>query len=215
MTKHLKIDFVSDVACPWCAIGLAGLRQALANLNVEIDAEFVFHPFELNPQMPAGGQNFAEHVVQKYGSSPAQLAANQKNLIARAAEAGFDMAVTTDSRIYNTFDAHRLIHWAGLKGRQMEMKQILFEANFTRNGDVGDANVLEDAAVRAGLDPEESRAVIHSDHYADEVRAEIDEWRARGVTSVPTMLIDDKYLLTGGQPAEEFERLLRQIASAA
>lgn len=214
MANHIKIDFVSDVACPWCAIGLASLNKALANLSEEVEAEIAFHPYELNPTMPAGGQNLAEYVVEKYGTTPDQLAANQKNLIARAAEVGFDMAVSTDSRVYNTFDAHRLLYWAAMQGRQMELKQALFAANFTGNRDVGNPEVLLEAAAQAGLDLEEARAVVQSDRYTWEVSEEIEQWRSRGITSVPTMLIDGKYLVTGGQPVEQFEKILRQIASA-
>ena len=131
MTKPLKIDFVSDVSCPWCVIGLRGLEEALARAADAVEARITFQPFELNPAMPAEGQNIVEHIAQKYGSSPEQSAANRKAIRDRAASVGFTMATTEQSRIYNTFDAHRLLHWAALQGRQKELKHGLFAAYFT------------------------------------------------------------------------------------
>lgn len=127
----MKIDFVSDVSCPWCIIGLGGLEEALARVGDLVDAEITLQPFELNPDMPPEGQNIGEHIFQKYGATPEQSAANREQIRARAAEVGFTIATTPDSRIYNTFDAHRLLHWAGLEGRQLPLKHALFEAYFT------------------------------------------------------------------------------------
>ena len=169
MTKHVKIDFVSDVSCPWCAVGLAGLEEALSRNADGIDAEITFHPYELNPGMPRGGQNIVEHVAEKYGSTLAQSEANRAVLRARAADAGFDMAIDADSRIYNTFDAHRLLHWARLQGRQLELKKALFTENFTKNRDISDYGVLSDAVAAAGLDASEAEAVLHSGLYAGDV----------------------------------------------
>ena len=213
MIRHLRIDFVSDVSCPWCAIGLAGLTRALSQLRNEMDAKVNFHPFELNPAMPRGGQNFAEHVRQKYGSTLDQMAANQKALIARAADVGFNMAITTDSRIYNTFDAHRLLYWGAIAGRQMELKQILFDFNFTENRAVDDPQVLVDAAVAAKLDMAEARAVVGTDRYATEVHVQMDRWRSTGITSVPTMVINGEHRVTGALSVEDIKTILREVAA--
>ncbi len=213
MTKPMKIDIVSDIACPWCVIGLGGLEQALANATDAIDADIIFHPFELNPAMPAGGQNVVEHLGEKYGTSAEQSAESRQGLIARAQQVGFDMKMTGDSRLYNTFDAHRLLHWARIEGRQTALKKALFAANFTDNRDIGDPAVLADIAQSAGLDRHEAEAVLASGRYAEDVRQAEQLWQSRGISSVPAIIVNDTYLISGGQPAEVFEQALRQIAA--
>ena len=212
--QKLKIDFVSDIACPWCVIGLAGLDQALRNLRGVIDADVVFHPFELNPQMPPGGENTLEHVTRKYGMSAEEVRANRERIASRAAELGFQMNTSDTSRIYNTFDAHRLLAWAKTKGRQHDLKSQLFVLNFTDQSDPGDRDALVAAAAQVALDPAEARAVLESGQYADEVRSDEALWQGRGIHAVPAVVVNDRYLISGGQPAEEFERQLRQIANA-
>lgn len=213
MTKPIKIDFVSDVACPWCVVGLGELETALERVSDLVNAEIRFQPFELNPNMPPEGQNRTEHVAQKYGSTRAQMDANRQVIRDRAAAVGFTMTFDENSRIHNTFDAHRLLHWAGLVGKQAALKHALFEANFTADESLADPGVLVRAAVKAGLDPEEAREVLTTGRYADEVREAEHTWRAAGVNSVPAVVINDRYLISGGQPAEVFERALRQIAA--
>lgn len=212
MTKTLKIDFISDVSCPWCVIGLGGLEEALRRLEGEVAAEIHFQPFELNPNMPPEGQNLGEHVFEKYGATPDQSSKNRENIRSRAAEVGFTIAHSKDSRIYNTFDAHRLLHWAGLKGRQAALKKALFEAYFTHGRNPSDQEVLVETAAAVGLDAAEARDVLASDRFADHVRNLERQWWEAGVASVPTLIINDKYVITGGQPAATFERALRHIA---
>lgn len=214
--KTLKIDFVSDVVCPWCAVGLGGLTTALDRLKLEgIAADITFQPFELNPQMAPEGENIVEHIGKKYGSTPEQSAQNREMIRARAAEVGFDMRMGPDSRIWNTFDAHRLLHWAGeaAPDKQEALKRALFTAHFTDNRNITDARVLTEAAEAAGLDRAEAAEVLASGRYAPEVRAAEDLWRARGITSVPAVVVEGKYLISGGQPAAAFEQALRQIAA--
>ena len=213
MPIPMTIDFVSDVSCPWCVIGLRGLEQALAAVGDLVDADIRFQPFELNPQMPAEGQDIGEHIRQKYGSTPAQSAANRTMIRDRAAALGFTMAMAEGSRIYNTFDAHRLLHWAGIEGRQAAVKNALFTAYFTEGRNPGDVDVLVDAAVQAGLDGAAARDVIVSGRYAADVRAEEHHWTSQGVSAVPAVVINGKYLISGGQPAAAFERALRSIAA--
>ena len=215
MTPKLKIDFVSDIACPWCAVGLGGLEKALDALKGEVAADITFHPFELNPTMPAGGQNIVEHIGQKYGSTPEQARANREVIRDRAAGVGFDMNTSDDSRIYNTFDAHRLLAWAKEEGRQIDLKRRLLALNFTDQRDPGDYDALVAAAEQVGLDGSAARAVLDSDRYAEQVRAEEALWQGRGINSVPSVVVNDRYLISGGQPPEEFERQLRAIASEA
>jgi predicted DsbA family dithiol-disulfide isomerase len=215
MPKTLRIDFVSDVACPWCAIGLGGLTKALAALEDEVDAQLHFQPFELRPDMPPGGVNRTQMLREKYGMSAEQAAASRDMIRDRAAEVGFTMNTDDTSRSYNTFDAHRLLHWAENEGRQAELKRSLLEAYFTTNRDVEDPDVLADAAAQAGLDRDAARAVVTSGRYAQEVREAEDLWRQRGISSVPAIVINETYLISGGQPAEVFEQALRKIASEA
>ncbi|BDA86751.1 DSBA oxidoreductase [Aureimonas sp. SA4125] len=212
MTRPMKIDFVSDVSCPWCIIGLKGLETALERVGDLVAADIRFQPFELNPAMPAGGQDLAEHIEEKYGSTPEEFAASSRMIRERAAAVGFDIT-SRRSRIYNTFNAHRLLHWAGLEGRQQELKHALFSAYFTRGEDPGDTDVLVTAALEAGLDSEVAKAVLASDRYGDDVRAAEREWQAKGITSVPAVIVDDRYLISGGQPPEAFEQALRTIAA--
>lgn len=217
MPRTLHIDFVSDIVCPWCVVGLGGLTVALEALKGEgIEAEIRFQPFELNPQMPPEGENIVEHIGRKYGSTPEQSAKNREMITQRAAEAwpGFEMQMGPDSRIWNTFDAHRLLHWAGTIGaaEQRALKAALFTAHFTDGKTMTDAGVLADAAAAAGLDRGEAEAVLAEGRYADEVRAAEALWVSRGINGVPAVVVEGKWLISGGQPAGVFEEALRGMA---
>jgi predicted DsbA family dithiol-disulfide isomerase len=212
MTSHLKIDFVSDVSCPWCVIGLRSLEQALERVGPETTADIHFQPFELNPQMAAEGQDIIEHITQKYGSTPEQLARNREGIRARGAELGFTFNMDKRGRIYNTFDAHRLLHWAQSEGHQHALKRALFAAYFTEGRDPSDREVLIEVAAQAGLDPVRAREILESDLYANEVRERERFYGQQGIQAVPSVIINDKYLIQGGQPAEVFEEALRKIA---
>lgn len=209
----MKIDFVSDVVCPWCVIGLRALEQAIAATADVVAPTITFHPFELNPAMPPEGQNIAEHVAEKYGATPEQSAKNRAGIQSRAAELGFAMTGTADSRIYNTFDAHRLLHWAQQFGLQAALKNRLFAVYFSEGGNVSDPDVLVRAAADVGLDADAARAVLVDGRYAHEVRAEERYWHAQGINAVPAIVINDRYAIMGGQPPEAFERALRKIAA--
>ncbi len=213
MTAKLKIDFVSDVSCPWCVIGLRALEQALERVGDAVTAEIHFQPFELNPQLPPDGQDITEHLVQKYGSTPEQLQRNRETIRARGADLGFTFEMGKRSRVYNTFDAHRLLHWAELEGRQRDLKRALFTAYFTEGRNPSDREVLIDVATQAGLDAVRAREVIESGRYADEVREREQFYGQQGIRAVPSVIVDDRYLIQGGQPVEVFEQALRQIAA--
>jgi predicted DsbA family dithiol-disulfide isomerase len=214
-TKPIRIDFVSDIVCPWCAIGWGGLNEALTRLQGEIEVDLEFQPFELNPDMARAGENIVEHIGKKYGSTPEQSAQNRAMIRERAAEVGFTMAMGDDSRIYNTFDAHRLMYWAGLAGGQVALQNALFEAYFTHGENPSDVETLVTAAELAGLDPQAARAVITENRYADEVRTAEAGWRKAGINAVPSVVVNQRYLLQGGQPPEAYEEALRRIASEA
>ncbi len=217
MTQTLKIDFVSDISCPWCAIGLAALEQALANLQGEVAAHIHVQPFELNPQMPAGGQDIAEHLTQKYGSTPDQQAQIRDTIRQRGAEVGFAFNPGGRGRIYNTFAAHRLLHWAGLEssGQQLALKKALLVACHRDSQAMEAPEVLLAAVAQAGLDVARASQILASDDYAADVRAAESFYTRQGIHSVPAVIINDRHLISGGQPVAAFEQALRQIAATA
>ncbi len=208
----MRIDFVSDVSCPWCAIGLKSLDKALANLAGEMTVEMHFQPFELNPGMKAEGQDIFEHITEKYGSTPAQQEQSREMIRQRGEALGFTFDMGKRGRIYNTFDAHRLLHWAEGQGRQRALKEKLFEAYFTKGEDPSAHEVLLRLAGEVGLDADAARQVLASDAYADEVRQLEYYWQRAGIRSVPAIVINQRHLISGGQPPEVFEQALRQIA---
>lgn len=213
MTATLKIDFVSDISCPWCAIGLHALEQAAERLQGEVALDLHFQPFELNPQMVPEGQDINEHLHEKYGATPEQSQGTRDAIAQRGAELGFTFNMDKRSRIYNTFDAHRLLHWAEEKGLQPQLKHALFKAYFTDGQSPGDHEVLLRVAGEVGLDVEEARAVLASDRYAAEVRERERFYQQHGIHSVPAIIVNDRHLIQGGQPVEVFEQALRQIAT--
>ena len=211
--KTLRIDIVSDVVCPWCAIGLASLEQALQRTQGEVAADIHFQPFELNPHLPAEGEGIGEHLQRKYGMDPAQLADNQERIRARGAALGFVFDFNARSRIWNTFDAHRLLHWAGIEGGQRALKHALLQAYFSEGRNVSDHATLVDIASDAGFDAERAQAILASDDYAAEVREAERFFTRNGINGVPAVIIERKHLVSGGQPVEVFERALREIAA--
>lgn len=215
MMPTLKIDFVSDISCPWCAIGLSALEQALANLRGELAVQIHVQPFELNPQMPAGGQDVSEHLTQKYGSTPEEQAHNRDLIRKRGAKVGFDFNPAGRGRIYNTFDAHRLLHWAGLESapRQLALKKALLAACHTRSQIMESHEVLLAAVAQTGLDTSRAQAILSSDEFAANVRAAEAFYTGQGIHSVPAVVINDRHLISGGQPVAVFEQALRQIAA--
>ena len=207
----IRIDFVSDVSCPWCVIGLKSLEQALSTLQDTVAAEIHFQPFELNANMAPEGQDIGEHIAEKYGSTPEQMAQSREAIRARGEALGFTFSMDKRGRIYNTFDAHRLLHWAELAGRQRELKMALFDAYFTQGQDPSSHEVLVKAAADAGLDPDTALEILTSGRYADEVRAREQFYQQNGISSVPAIIINERHLISGGQPPEVFEQALRQI----
>lgn len=213
MTTTLKIDFVSDVSCPWCAIGLSSLQQAVGRLGDDVKVDLHFQPFELNPDMVPEGEDTTEHLRAKYGASDEQAAATRETIRARGADVGFTFNFDKRSRIYNTFDAHRLLHAAEISGHQLALKKALLSAYFTEGKDPSNHAVLQDVATRVGMDPDTVQAILASDRYAAEVREQENFYTSQGIRSVPAVVINDRHLISGGQPAEVFERALRDIAA--
>jgi predicted DsbA family dithiol-disulfide isomerase len=208
----MRIDFVSDISCPWCAIGLKSLEQALERVAGEIEVDIHFQPFELNPGMGPEGQDISEHITEKYGSTPAQQEQSREMIRQRGEDVGFTFNMSKRGRIYNTFDAHRLLHWAEGQGQQRALKEKLLEAYFTQGDNPSSHDVLVRVAGEAGLDPEQARTVLESNAYADEVRQQEYNWQRAGIRSVPAIVINERHLISGGQPPEVFEQALRQLA---
>jgi len=215
--KTLHIDFVSDVACPWCAVGLAGLEVALEQLLGEVDAHISFQPFELNPTMGPEGQDLAEHLMQKYGSSPEEQAQIRERIRAHGAEVGFAFKPEGRGRIWNTFDAHRLLLWAGELGpdKQYALKKELLAAYHGRAENISDPEVLLRACMAVGLDAVRARAILDSEEYALAVRQAEMQWQQAGIHSVPAVIVNQQYLISGGQSPAVYVDALRRIASAA
>ncbi len=212
----MKIDFISDVACPWCAVGLNSLERALEKIGGDIDVELQFQPFELNPDMAAEGADTVEYLSRKYGIGPEQIAKNQAAIRQRGAEVGFIFG--RRHRVWNTFDAHRLLHWAGMEGapgQQRALKHALLQAYHGDGRNPGATDVLLELAGDVGLDVEAAREVLNNGLYAQEVRAAEAEWQRLGISSVPAIVINQRHLISGGQPPEVFEQALRQIAAEA
>lgn len=221
MTTRLKIDFVSDVSCPWCVIGLKALDQALARVASDVEAELHFQPFELNPNMAPEGEDITEHITRKYGISEAQAEANRAAIRERGAALGFTFSGSNASgggrsRIYNTFDAHRLLHWAESVGQsqQKALKEALFTAYFTDGRSPASHEVLLQVVSGVGLDTTRAADILASDEFAADVRERADFFAAHGIRSVPAIIINDRHLISGGQPVEVFEQALRQLAKS-
>ncbi|HYD89833.1 MAG TPA: DsbA family oxidoreductase [Vitreimonas sp.] len=213
MTAKLRIDFISDIACPWCVIGLRSLLAALAGMKGEVEAEIRFWPFELNPDMGPEGENTAEHVARKYGSTRERSDAVREVIKEHGAALGFTFNYGPDSQIWNTFDAHRLLAWALPQGKQLALKEALFKSHFTDQRPTNDVEALIDAVREAGLDADAARDVLASGAFADEVRAEEGHWRANGINAVPSVIFNQRWLIQGGQPPEIFAQAMRDIVS--
>ena len=207
----LKIDIVSDVVCPWCAIGYANLEAALQQ-SPELSANIDWHPFQLNPYMGKEGQDINEHLEEKYGLTPEQLKANKQTIVDRGAESGVDFKFEQRARIYNTLDCHILLHYAAQQGKQTELKLALFNAYFTQGKDVSDHAVLLNAIEEVGLNKDAAQNALNDDQYKKAVLEEESKFKQMGISSVPSFIINDKYLLSGGQPVESFKQALAEIA---
>ena len=212
MATELNIDFISDIACPWCVVGLRNMEAALANIGDDLDVGIRFEPFELNPDMPREGVNRAEYFASKYRMDPEEAKRRGGEIRARAVETGFEMNTGKDFRMHNTFDCHRLLFWAGEEGKQRALKHALFGAYFSDGKDIGDHEVLADVAASVGLNGERARAILGSEEYTEQVRAEEAHNRQRGIQSVPTIIVNGEYVINGGQAPEVFEKAFRHIA---
>ena len=214
MKPTIKIDYVSDIACPWCAVGLGNLNQAIDQLSDQANFEVHFRPFELNPNMPKGGQDAIEHLTEKYGLTAEQVKTNQANIRAKALEAGFEFHPEGRKKVYNTFDAHRLLHWAGQEfglEKQAILKKELLNTYFCLAVNLDDQPNLLDAVTRSGLDQDRALEVLKNNEFAKEVRTEEATYTNAGINSVPAIILNDQYLMQGAQPPESFVNAFAQL----
>jgi predicted DsbA family dithiol-disulfide isomerase len=214
MTATVSIDFISDVVCPWCALGATALEQAIENVAGEVSVELNYKPFELNPDMPAVGEKAVEHLMRKYGRTAEDVAAGKAMQIARGEAIGFKFDLEKRSHFYNTFDAHRLLMWALQEGRQVALKKILLRAYFTDGRNPSDRETLVGLAAEAGLDAAAAQEVLASGAFAKEVRELEGFYRQRGINSVPAMVLNGRHLVSGSQSVEYYEQMLRKMAKA-
>lgn len=215
MIKHLKLDIVSDISCPWCIIGYLSLNQALNKLAPDISVDITWQPFELNPDMPKEGQDITEHITQKYGITVEQSEQNRLMIKQRGLDLGYEFGNRGGGRIYNTFDAHRLLHWAKQSDKQTELQLALFDLYFKHNGNPSDHQQLLDVSQSIGLDRVKAQQVLESNAYEQDVRTLQSHYHLLGINSVPAFIVNDKHLISGGQPPEVFEQALKDIAEAS
>ena len=213
MPTTITIDLVADISCPWCIIGYKSLECALENLASEINADIHWHPFELNQDMSLEGQKLDEYLLEKYGISTEQSQENRNQIRSRGAQLGIEFNYSSNSRIYNTFDAHRLLFWAKEQSKQHVLHMALFDLYFTHGGNPSDHNQLVETAIQVGLDGAEALKILTSDRYKKEVRQEQAEYAQLGIRSVPTVIFNNQYVITGGQTIEAFEKVLSNIVS--
>ena len=211
---QVSIDFISDVVCPWCALGATALEQAIENVAGEVSVALTYKPFELNPNMPPEGEKAVEHLMRKYGRTAEDVAAGKAMQIARGEAIGFTFDLEKRSHFYNTFDAHRLLYWALQEGRQVALKKILLRAYFTDGQNPSDRETLVQLAAEAGLDAAAAKDVLASGAFAEEVRELEGFYQQRGINSVPAMVLNGRHLVSGSQSVEYYEQMLRQIAKA-
>lgn len=210
--KKIQIDIVSDIACPWCAIGYARLEKAMQQLASEFEFTVQWRAFELTPDHSGEGEPILPALAKKYGRSEEEMRANQAHLITVAKDLGLNFEKIQQRLTCNTFDAHRLVKWAGEQGKQTAMKQAFFEVYFGEAKNVSDQSVLLSCVESIGLDPVKAKQVLESDQYADLVREEEATYQQAGVTSVPAFIINNKHLISGAQEPDTFVEILREIS---
>ena len=211
--NNMQIDIVSDIACPWCAIGYARLERAMEQLAPGYDFTIQWHAFELNPDHSGEGEPILPALARKYGRSEDEMRATQNQMMTIAKDLGLNFEKMQERFTCNTFDAHRLVKWAGDQGRQTAMKQALFDAYFGRAENVSDRDVLLSCAENAGLDSAKAGEILDSGQYAEVVRKDEATYQQAGVSAVPAFIINNKYLISGAQEPDALVRAFEEIAA--
>jgi predicted DsbA family dithiol-disulfide isomerase len=211
MKEKLKIDIVSDVVCPWCTIGYKRLEKAINELGIQDQVEIEWQPFELNPNMPAEGQNVQEHIAEKYGATLEQQKESQQQMVNAGEELGFTFDYFDEMRMSNTFDAHVLLEYAKEFGKQTELKMTLMKAFFSERKDVSKKEVLKQTLLDVGLNVDEALAKIDNAAARSKVSNKEIYWKNLGVNSVPTVVFNKKSAITGAQPIATFKQVLSEL----
>jgi predicted DsbA family dithiol-disulfide isomerase len=213
MKEKLKIDIVSDVVCPWCTIGYKRLEKAIIELGIQDQVTIEWQPFELNPNMPAEGQNVTEHLTEKYGSTLEQQKESKQNMTNVGKELDFKFDYFDEMRMVNTFEAHILLEYAKEYGKQTELKMCLTTAFFSERKDVSTREILKQALQAVGLNSDEGLAKLDNDEARKEIRTKQNYWKNLGVTSVPTIVFNRKSAVTGAQPIATFKQVLSELVA--
>jgi len=211
MSNKIQLDIVSDVVCPWCIIGYKNLQTAIDELDVADKIELQWQPFELNPNMPAEGQDLREHVAEKYGSSREDSDKSRINISQRGAEVGFTFNFFEKMKIVNTRDAHILLEYAYEHGKQTELKIALFTAAFTDQKDVSNREILFNVVEKTGLDVEQARVRLEEAKYRDQVIEHERFWQGLGISAVPAVVFNRSSALSGAQPVEAYKQVLTEL----
>ena len=212
---ELKLDIVSDIACPWCAIGYARLEQAMNALKDEMDFAIQWHAFELNPDPTAEAEPILPALARKYGRSEPEMEEAQSQMVSIATDLGLNFEKMQQRYTRNTFDAHRLVKWAEENGKQTAMKLACFDAYFGHAANISDPEILADCAEKAGLEASKAKEVLSSDQFAEAVRQDEAKFQQAGVSAVPAFIINDKYLISGAQEPDTLVQAFREIAGEA
>ncbi|MFM7029151.1 MAG: DsbA family oxidoreductase [Chakrabartia sp.] len=207
----LRIDIVSDVVCPWCIIGYKQLERAIGRMGDRVEVGIRWHPFQLAPYLGDEGQNIGDYGRERYGATPEQSAANRTRITDAGALLGITFNYSSESRIYNTRRAHKLLAWAGQNGGQTALKLALFGAYFTDQRNISDPDVLLDIVAETGLDRAAAAAALDDPQFDALIDEELRYWDAQNITGVPAFIINGKYMIPGAQDADTFVRVLDRV----
>ncbi|MEZ9717278.1 DsbA family oxidoreductase [Vibrio cyclitrophicus] len=211
MTNKLKIDFISDAVCPWCAVGYKRLELAISELNLQEKVEIEWQPFFLNPDMPAEGENINDYGTRKYGRTKEEGDRNKANITALGKESGFTFNFSDDSRVVNTTDAHTLLDYVKGTQKQTELKVRLFEAFFTEQKDISDRRVLAQALESVGIEVPRLNELLDNQKIQNRIAAEAAHWHNLGITSVPTMIFNNQIAVNGSRSTESYKQILAEL----
>lgn len=209
MAQTIRVDFVADVACPWCVVGLHAVLATLEALRDEANPELYVQPFELNPELGPQGENAVEHAIKKYGATQEQAETGLKRANDQAALYSFALNQSPRSRIWNTRDAHRLLYWTGLEGKSLPLLLALYRANFTEQRSISDHAVLLDVVRSVGLNVERARAILRSNEYGDDVHSKEQSAVKNGIIRVPTVVLDQNSIVQGAQTPQIYAQAMR------
>lgn len=212
--KHVKVEMIHDLVCSWCPIGYNNLKGAADSLSNRIETDILFLPFELNPEMPAEGEDIAHLMHRRMGMGEQQIKNYRKNLISVGEAAGVHFDFSKRTHYYNTRVGHLVMHWAESKGKQLELNEALIPAYFSEGKNIGDMRVLNDILSSIGLDGDEARQALHQDAFSQSFKIKQQRVATLGVRSIPAFIVNDKHLVSGSNSVEFFKEMLIREATA-